>query len=149
AVGHAQGAGGRAERDRRAAARLDRHLPGLALCGRALGSHRGPMSVGAPVGVSAQHAPSAQPERSDATRRDAARKFEALLVQQLLAVMRQTAKTGGLGSSSGASGQYLSMFDEVIAERMAEGGGIGLSSVLEQALGGAAQDGASLTDPVT
>jgi Rod binding domain-containing protein len=55
-----------------------------------------------------------------------------------LSVMRQTAKSGGLGGSSGASGQYLSMFDEVIADRMAEGGGIGLASTLEQAIGGGA-----------
>lgn len=67
---------------------------------------------------------------------EVARKFEALLVQQLVSVMRQTAKNGGMGGSSGASGQYLSMFDEVIADRMAEGGGIGLSSTLVQALGG-------------
>jgi len=81
----------------------------------------------------------AKPDRETLARQDAARKFEAVLVQQLLSVMRQTAKSGGMGSSSGASGQYLSMFDEVIAERMAEGGGIGLSATLEQALGGGLQ----------
>jgi Rod binding domain-containing protein len=80
----------------------------------------------------------AEPDRAAVTRQEAARKFEALLVQQLLSVMRQTAKSGGLGSASGASGQYLSMFDEVIADRMAEGGGIGLANTLEQAIGGAA-----------
>lgn len=80
----------------------------------------------------------AMPDRATAAKQDAARKFEALLLQQLLSVMRQTAKSGGLGGSSGASGQYLSMFDEVIADRMAEGGGLGLSSTLEQAMGGAA-----------
>lgn len=78
----------------------------------------------------------AEPDRAAAAKQDAARKFEALLVQQLLSVMRQTAKSGGLGGSSGASGQYLSMFDEVIADRMAEGGGIGLSATLEQAISG-------------
>jgi Rod binding domain-containing protein len=79
-----------------------------------------------------------EPDRAAATRQEAARKFEALLVQQLLSVMRQTAKSGGLGSSNGASGQYLSMFDEVMADRLAEGGGIGLSSTLEQAIGAGA-----------
>ena len=72
-----------------------------------------------------------QPDKAAAQKLDAARKFEALLVQQLLQVMRQTAKSGGLGSSSGASGQYLSMFD---GERMAEGGGIGLAGMLSDAL---------------
>jgi Rod binding domain-containing protein len=76
------------------------------------------------------------PDREQAAKLDAARKFEALLVQQLLAVMRQTAKSGGMGSSSGASGQYVSMFDEVIAEKLADGGGLGLASTLTQAIGG-------------
>ncbi|HEX6242527.1 MAG TPA: rod-binding protein [Polyangiales bacterium] len=83
-------------------------------------------------GVGARKAP----DKDQASRIEAARKFEAVLVQQLLQVMRQTAKGGGLGSSEGASGQYMSMFDEVIAEKLAEGGGIGLSSTLVQALGG-------------
>ncbi len=67
---------------------------------------------------------------------DAAHKFETLLVQQLLHVMRSTVKSGGLASSEGAGGQYLAMFDEVVAERVAEGGGIGLESVLMQAMSG-------------
>lgn len=67
---------------------------------------------------------------------EAARKFEALLVQQLMQVMRSTAKSGGMMSSSGASGQYLSMFDEMVSEKIAEGGGFGLSGTLVQALGG-------------
>jgi Rod binding domain-containing protein len=85
------------------------------------------------VGAAKEHG---APDRAEAAKADAARKFEALLVQQLLAVMRQTAKSGGMGSSSGASGQYVSMFDEVIADRLAEGGGIGLASTLTQAIGG-------------
>lgn len=68
---------------------------------------------------------------------DAAHKFETLLVQQLLHVMRSTVKSGGLASSEGASGQYLAMFDEAVAERVAEGGGLGLESVLMQSMSGA------------
>jgi Rod binding domain-containing protein len=78
----------------------------------------------------------AAPDRAQQARLDAARKFEALLVQQLLQVMRNTAKNGGMMSSSGASGQYLSMFDEMISEKVAEGGGFGLSGTLTEALGG-------------
>jgi Rod binding domain-containing protein len=70
------------------------------------------------------------------TKLEAARKFEALLVNQLMQVMRNTAKSGGMMSSSGASGQYLSMFDEMVSEKIAEGGGFGLSGTLVQALGG-------------
>lgn len=75
------------------------------------------------------------PDKVNEAKLDAARKFEGLLVTQLLQVMRQTAKSGGMGSGDGASGQYLSMFDEVIAERMSEGGGIGLAATLGDALG--------------
>src|SRR5687767_15692994 len=49
-----------------------------------------------------------------------------------------------MGSSSSASSQYLSMFDEVIAERMAEGGGIGLAATLGSALGAEGEGGAQL-----
>lgn len=82
-----------------------------------------------------QRAPNAQ-DAAEKQRLEVARKFEGILMQQLLQVMRNTAKSGGMMSSGGASGQYTSMFDEVIAERMAEGGGIGLASTLVEALGG-------------
>jgi Rod binding domain-containing protein len=67
---------------------------------------------------------------------EVARKFEGILMQQLLQVMRSTAKSGGMMESSGASGQYMAMFDEVLAERMAEGGGIGLAKTFAESLGG-------------
>lgn len=104
----------------------------------------GAIKAGAPPGLT----PPARDKAAEA-RLDAARKFEALVMQQLLSVMRATAKNGGMMGSSGASGQYLSMFDEVIAERLAEGGGIGLSEVLVQALGGTSSEshGAANTQP--
>jgi Rod binding domain-containing protein len=68
-------------------------------------------------------------------KQEAAKKFEGILMQQLLNVMRQTAKSGGMGQSDGASGQYTSMFDEVIADKLAEGGGIGLASSVMRAFG--------------
>lgn len=71
---------------------------------------------------------------------DAARKFEGILMQQLLQVMRNSAKSGGLGASDGASGQYTSMFDDAIAEQMAAGGGIGLAGTLVEAMGGQRSD---------
>jgi Rod binding domain-containing protein len=95
-------------------------------------------------------APNIAPGQAEAKRRaedpatkariDAARKFEGILMQQLLQVMRNSAKSGGLGGSEGASGQYTSMFDDAIAEQMAEGGGIGLAGTLVEAMGGSAED---------
>ena len=66
---------------------------------------------------------------------DVARKFEAVLMRQLVSVMRKTAQGGGLMGSQGASGQYMAMFDEVMADKLAEGGGVGLAAVLAEALG--------------
>jgi Rod binding domain-containing protein len=68
-------------------------------------------------------------------KQEAAKKFEGVLMQQLLNVMRQTAKGGGMGASDGASGQYTSMFDEVLADKLAEGGGIGLAGAVMRAFG--------------
>jgi hypothetical protein len=70
------------------------------------------------------------------SRIEAAKKFEGILMHQLLAVMRNSAKSGGMSESSGASGQYTAMFDEAIADKMAEGGGIGLSAALIEGMGG-------------
>jgi Rod binding domain-containing protein len=77
-----------------------------------------------------------RPDPEEAKRLEVARKFEGVLMQQLLQVMRNTAKSGSMMGSSGASGQYMSMFDEVLAERMAEGGGIGLADTIAHSLGG-------------
>ncbi|HEX5656806.1 MAG TPA: rod-binding protein [Polyangiales bacterium] len=68
-------------------------------------------------------------------KQEAAKKFEGILMQQLLNVMRQTAKSGGMGQSEGASGQYTSMFDEMIADKLADGGGIGLAQSVMRAFG--------------
>jgi len=93
------------------------------------------------IANAAPHSPEAK-QRADAdnkARIDAARKFEGVLMQQLVQVMRNSAKSGGLGGSEGASGQYMSMFDDALAEQMAAGGGIGLASSLIEAMGGDAE----------
>jgi Rod binding domain-containing protein len=82
---------------------------------------------------------SAQPRAEDPAnkkRLEAARQFEGILMRQLLSVMRNTAKSGGMMNSSGASAQYMTMFDEAVADKMAEGGGIGLADSFVTALGG-------------
>ncbi|MDB4973014.1 MAG: Rod binding protein [Myxococcaceae bacterium] len=92
------------------------------------------------VGTPEQQAATQRAEDpADKSRIEAAKKFEAVLMHQLLSVMRQSAKSGGMGGSEGASGQYTAMFDEAIADKMAEGGGIGLSRTLIEAMGGSAE----------
>jgi Rod binding domain-containing protein len=73
-----------------------------------------------------------------------AQQFEAVLLQQLISVMRNTAKSGGLMSDSGASGQYLAMLDQALADQIAEGGGIGLARTFVTALDGG-EDGEAET----
>lgn len=79
--------------------------------------------------------------------RHAARQFEAVLLRQLVSAMRRSAPKGGLGSGGGASGQYLAMFDQVLADHMAETGGIGLADVISRGLGGEG-DGGGVTHTV-
>jgi len=88
---------------------------------------------------------SARAAKDAGSRVQVAQQFEALLVRQLLSVMRSTAKTGGLASSSGASGQYLSMMDESLADQIAEGGGIGLARMFVGAMGGDERDVPSIS----
>ncbi|MEM9194165.1 MAG: rod-binding protein [Myxococcota bacterium] len=71
--------------------------------------------------------------------REAAQQFESLVVRQLLAVLRKTAPSGTMMGGGQAGEMYMQMFDDAIAERLAEGGGIGLGSMLEGALGGAVE----------
>lgn len=78
----------------------------------------------------------AQKRETDQQRVEVARQFEGILIRQLLSVMRSTAKSGSMMGSEGASGQYMSMFDEAIADKLAEGGGIGLARTLVESLGG-------------
>lgn len=72
--------------------------------------------------------------------REAAQKFEALLIQQLLQVMRKSAPTGGLGGEDSGGQMYLQMFDEQMAEQMSQGQGLGLQDMLMRALGASEQE---------
>jgi len=64
----------------------------------------------------------------------AARQFESVLLQQMIQVLRKTSHVGG-PEQTGASQQYFAMFDQAIAEHLAEGGGIGLARVIGPSLG--------------
>jgi hypothetical protein len=76
----------------------------------------------------------ARPE--DAAAVAAARRFEGLLVAQLLQEMRKTIPGGGLGAAGGgAASQYMAMFDDAVAEALTSGGGLGLSPMLAEGMG--------------
>ncbi|HEY6881825.1 MAG TPA: rod-binding protein [Polyangiales bacterium] len=92
-----------------------------------------PLKLGAAPGQ--ENVQQKQDDAAYKAKQEAAKKFEGVLMQQLLNVMRQTAKSGAMGASDGASGQYTSMFDEVIADKLAEGGGIGLADAVMRSFG--------------
>lgn len=94
------------------------------------------MTATLPVGGASGPPPEAATERSLA---EAAQQFEAVLVRQLLKVLRRTAPSGGLlGDSGPGGGVYLQMFDDALADQLTKAGGLGLSPMVARALGGEA-----------
>lgn len=67
----------------------------------------------------------------DAGAREAAQRFEGLFLEQLVAVMRQSAPM-----FSGTGGEmYGQMFDQNMGDALSRSGGVGLAEVLAQAMG--------------
>jgi Rod binding domain-containing protein len=64
-------------------------------------------------------------------RREAVRGFEEMFVSQLLASMRRTVPAEG---EPGTRALWQERFDAEIARKIAESGGIGLSSLLEEGI---------------
>lgn len=63
-----------------------------------------------------------------------ARQFEQIFVQQLMREMSKSLDGGFFGSESG-SHVYEGLFEEVIAEKITEGRGIGIAPAIERSLG--------------
>jgi Rod binding domain-containing protein len=72
------------------------------------------------------------PRQADEVRQ-AAQQFEALLLAQLMATMRQTIPKGMMGQGYDAQ-MWNSMMDQALTDSMAQGGGIGLADLLVQQL---------------
>ena len=82
---------------------------------------------------------------SPAATREAAKQFEALLLQQVLKSMRDATPKGGMFDSD-ESRMYQSLLDQQLAMQLAtRSGGIGLAKVIERQLGG--NNGAAVTPP--
>jgi len=73
----------------------------------------------------------------DAGARKAAEQFEAMLLRELVSVLRRSAPKGGLlgGGGSGGSSQYLAMFDDAFADHLAAAGGIGIAELVARDMG--------------
>lgn len=66
---------------------------------------------------------------------EAAKKFEGLMIQMMVKEMRKTLPEDGLFGSDDIS-LYEDLFDQVLADRIAEGRGLGLAEQILQAPGG-------------
>lgn len=82
--------------------------------------------------VTAEGKAQPRPSRSepDEALKEAAAKFEALFLYQLLQAMRKTVPKGGLLDSGFSGEMYTAMLDEALSEELAKAGGIGLSEIL-------------------
>ncbi|HTE54144.1 MAG TPA: peptidoglycan DD-metalloendopeptidase family protein [Kofleriaceae bacterium] len=79
----------------------------------------------------------------------AAKMLEAYFLRRIMAEVRQSSD-GGLIKQGFGGEMFREMLDEALADRMAEGGGVGLAPIVEKQLGGdelAAAAGAGKTSP--
>jgi len=77
--------------------------------------------------------------------------FESLLVKQYLKQALKPMFKGIFNENGGASGMYRHMFTDAMAESIAQGGGFGISSMLQMHLNKKidADEGAELIDQAT
>jgi len=69
---------------------------------------------------------------------EASLKFEAMLMQQMMAAMRKTVPESGLISSGFANDMYNSMFDQAIAETGSTRGSLGIAEGIYRQMSAAA-----------
>ncbi len=85
-----------------------------------------PLDSGAVTGIGL--GPAKVPETKDPVK--AAEQFEALLVQEMLKSMWNSVPKGELISGSSEEQTYRDMFNEALANSIAEGRGIGIKEVI-------------------
>jgi len=88
-----------------------------------------------------KEAPDAASEKNDTKDiKEACAEFESLFISFMLKTMRDTIPKSGLLNGGMAEDVYTSMLDQELAKKMAERGGIGLSSLLVRQLDSAQTD---------
>ncbi len=89
-----------------------------------------------PPGVPLQTVKASSSSKSDTQLKEACFELESLFINYLLKEMRATIPKSGFISGGKAEEIYTSMLDSQLAKEMASSGGIGLSSLLRDQLGG-------------
>jgi peptidoglycan hydrolase FlgJ len=68
---------------------------------------------------------------------EAAQQFEALMIGEMLKSVRESSSSGWLGSGESSESESTSEFAEAqFAQALARSGGLGLSKMVEQSVGG-------------
>ncbi len=89
------------------------------------------MQINDPLaGLSLKQSPGVADTKEEAKLKKACTDFEALLLNQMLEVMRKSVPKGGLFSGGHAEEVFQSMQDEKLAEHLAQNGGLGLADRL-------------------
>lgn len=94
----------------------------------------GMSGIEAQMQAAVQQAATDRAPRADDNPVEAARKFEAYLAQVMLKEMRKTVPDGGIFGKAPMN-TFVDMFDQAVAERIAEGGRLGLAQQLARAIG--------------
>lgn len=84
--------------------------------------------------VMSSGAAAAAPSDKPRTLQEAAQAFEALLVGQMLKMVREAGEQGGLGESDSSSSSVMEMAEENLARQMSANGGLGLAKVISSQL---------------
>jgi Rod binding domain-containing protein len=78
----------------------------------------------------------ADPDAADARLNAACKDMEALFIHHMLSEMRKTVAKSGLIDGGRSEEIYTSLMDAELAKEMARSGGLGLSAILQEQLGG-------------
>jgi Rod binding domain-containing protein len=80
--------------------------------------------------------PRAEPGAAEQELKTACEEMEALFIHHLLSEMRKTVDKSGLMDGGRSEEIYTSLMDAELAKDMARAGGLGLSTILQEELGG-------------
>lgn len=91
---------------------------------------------GIPSIIAPTHTQAAEPALADRPTnvKQAAQAFEALLMGQILKMVRESGQGGALGEADGASSSVFEMAEENLAKIISSNGGLGLAQLIERQL---------------
>ena len=98
-----------------------------------------PASVSSQIGLKVP--PASADKLKDMKLQKACADFEAIMLRQLLAAMRESVPEGGLLDGGHATEMYQGMHDEQLARTLADGKGMGFGAALYRQISGQIPEG--------